>query len=160
MTEARALNAEDPKRNSEAGDLEAAALRAYWRESPERRRTMIVGWLIALTCILLSIVGAFIGKDLAVLRYQRLLYALYGAGLTLLATGYIASLIFMVYRGTQRRAVRDRRVLGIAKVELDKAEADVGDESRTDFGTLWKVTQKRLDYYHKIATSQAERSFL
>jgi hypothetical protein len=30
----------------------------------------------------------------------------------------------------------------------------------TDFGALWTATQKRLDYYHKIATTQAERSFM
>jgi hypothetical protein len=34
----------------------------------------------------------------------------------------------------------------------------VGDAS--DYKSLWLATQRRLDYYHKIATSQSERSFL
>jgi ABC-type multidrug transport system fused ATPase/permease subunit len=30
----------------------------------------------------------------------------------------------------------------------------------TDFASIWAVTQKRIDYYHKIATSQARNSYI
>lgn len=46
---------------------------------------------------------------------------------------------------------------------LKAAETAAADElkvSSPDFGTLWSVTQDRIDYYHQIATSQARRSFI
>jgi hypothetical protein len=150
----------EPGQGGESKNLEAALDRANWRESPERKRTIFMGWGILASCILLTILGAFIGKEIAWGYQNPILYALYGAGATFVGAGYIGFVVFFTYRAMQRRAVRDRRVVGEAKIELDKAEADLGDESHTDFGTLWKVTQKRLDYYHKIATSHAERSFL
>jgi hypothetical protein len=33
-------------------------------------------------------------------------------------------------------------------------------QSDPDFATLWFITQGRIDYYHKIATDQARRSFI
>lgn len=44
---------------------------------------------------------------------------------------------------------------------LQDEENRVAEELKdTDFGTLWAVTQKRIDYYHEIATSQSRRSFV
>jgi hypothetical protein len=59
-----------------------------------------------------------------------------------------------------RKAFADRILLAEARKELNQAEDDVVSGGVTDFGSLWIATQKRLDYYHKIATTQSEQSFL
>ena len=48
-----------------------------------------------------------------------------------------------------------------ARQRLDEAEKRVEEEphARVDFVSLWSVTQKRLDYYHEIATEQARSSY-
>ncbi|MBC3843592.1 hypothetical protein GXW82_35455 [Streptacidiphilus sp. 4-A2] len=58
-----------------------------------------------------------------------------------------------------RRNFQDKTLIGIALEELRRAE-DEAAEPDVSFHTLWVATQRRLDYYHKIATSQAEKSFL
>lgn len=48
--------------------------------------------------------------------------------------------------------------------EIEQDENRVAQElnktDQTDFGTLWVATQKRIGYYHRIATSQARNSFI
>lgn len=48
--------------------------------------------------------------------------------------------------------------------EIEQNESRVAEElnktEQTDFGTLWVATQKRIGYYHRIATSQARNSFI
>ncbi|MFF4275889.1 hypothetical protein [Streptomyces sp. NPDC001536] len=67
--------------------------------------------------------------------------------------------LFQINRKRARREFLDRVILGEALDELRQAEAEAS-ESDVTFQSLWFATQKRLDYYHKIATTQAERSFL
>jgi hypothetical protein len=48
-----------------------------------------------------------------------------------------------------------------SRSSLENEESRVAEElENTDFGTLWAVTQKRINYYHEIATSQSRRSFV
>jgi MFS family permease len=152
---------------SRSRDVEAATLRTAWLRSPEHKKTIRMGWIIGFLILLLAGVGFLVGPAVAeavngyaIPSNQRLLYRISGVGLALYAGGLPGVFAFFFYRKAQRRAAEDRHVLAEAKVELDRVEADISDEGRTDFETLWKVTQKRLDYYHKIATTQAERSFL
>ena len=72
---------------------------------------------------------------------------------------YFGWLVVIIQRGRARRELRDRRLLGEAREEIKEAERELIGGSE-DFRTLWGLTQKQLDYYHKIATGQAERSFL
>jgi protein-S-isoprenylcysteine O-methyltransferase Ste14 len=71
---------------------------------------------------------------------------------------YLAAYIALIYRIRMRREFRDRTLLSESREELADAEAEVSGGA-TDFSTLWHATQKRLDYYHDIATTQSERSF-
>jgi hypothetical protein len=61
-----------------------------------------------------------------------------------------------IYRSFLQRAVQDR-ARQEAATELRREERDIA-ASRTDFGALWAITQKRIDYYHEIATAQARTS--
>lgn len=85
---------------------------------------------------------------------------LLGAAVATVVTGAIAA----SYRQTLLRIVTDRRILHAAKLELDEAEqhiAQSGDsDTDLDLGAVWAATQRRLDYYHKIALSQSRNSFL
>lgn len=36
---------------------------------------------------------------------------------------------------------------------------EIDEKTKTDFGSLWAATHKRIDLYHDIATSQSRRSF-
>lgn len=67
-----------------------------------------------------------------------------------------ASIFSIEYRSTK---AKDRSLKSLQKEELSVAK-ELDEESKTDFGSLWAVTQKRIDYYHEIATTQARRSFI
>lgn len=62
----------------------------------------------------------------------------------------VASLIFSVVQLRARRATLK---------EIQKMEEALIDDA-LDLKKIWAVTQKRLDYYHTIATAQARQSFL
>lgn len=70
---------------------------------------------------------------------------------------YITAYGYFFYRNFQRRAFRDRMLLGevSALQQEEKAIANAG----TDFDSLWAITQKRIDLYHEIATQQSRSSF-
>ncbi len=85
--------------------------------------------------------------------------ALAGATLGALAIFFVGAVLFVMYSTRLRRSFEDRRLLGLAREELRQAEKEI-TSGETDFASLWAVTQKRLDYYHKIATTRSERSFL
>lgn len=73
---------------------------------------------------------------------------------------YFGASAVLFYWRQQRRELRDDLLLGVARSHLNAAEeAAVGEGAQVDFSNLWLVTQKRLDYYHTIATTQARESF-
>ncbi|VFA81080.1 Uncharacterised protein [Gordonia paraffinivorans] len=53
----------------------------------------------------------------------------------------------------------DRAVAERAQRSLQRAEDQLAADDQLTLPALWEVTQKRLDYYHQIATSQARTSF-
>jgi hypothetical protein len=74
---------------------------------------------------------------------------------------YIATPFYSGFRRSQRRSFYDLYTIGAAEVRLRTAEDEfVSADTSADQKSLWVATQRRLDLYHKIATSQAERSFL
>jgi drug/metabolite transporter (DMT)-like permease len=82
----------------------------------------------------------------------------------LVAISWSAAITIAVYAGLiirvfQQRAFRDRYQVEGAKQELDEAEQLADGAADLELAVLWRVTQKRLDYYHQIATAQAEKSF-
>jgi hypothetical protein len=46
-----------------------------------------------------------------------------------------------------------------ARRQLERAEQAADKRGPLDLVVLWTLTQRRLDYYHAMATFQAERSF-
>ncbi|MFI6296670.1 helix-turn-helix domain-containing protein [Nonomuraea sp. NPDC050790] len=46
-----------------------------------------------------------------------------------------------------------------ARRDLSEAENELTETDELTLPALWKVTHKRLDYYHEIATGQARQSF-
>ena len=140
--------------------IEAATRRREWLESPERKRMLIAGWLIGVTVALLLAGSAIIAFWTSEYKYERGTRVFSATTLTGLFAGIAAVTFFAWYSNSQRRIWSDRLLLVAAKVDLDRAEADAAEQGNIDFPTLWRVTQRRLDYYHRIATSQAERSFL
>ncbi|TMR03396.1 hypothetical protein ETD83_10850 [Actinomadura soli] len=77
--------------------------------------------------------------------------ALVAAGVVAFA-GLIAFGILLASRAD--RATADR-----ARQSLQQAEHELAAADQLALPALWEVTQKRLDYYHQIATSQARTSF-
>jgi hypothetical protein len=67
--------------------------------------------------------------------------------------------VWSLYVFSQFRTFRDRLIVEGARASLQEAEEGVADVKSLDLTTLWSLTQRRLDYYHQIATTQAERSF-
>ena len=41
-----------------------------------------------------------------------------------------------------------------------QSDKDEAQAAQTDFASIWAVTQKRINYYHRIATNQARNSFI
>ncbi|MGW3413572.1 TRADD-N-associated membrane domain-containing protein [Streptomyces sp. NPDC000888] len=147
-----------PNEDSAGLSPEAAARRRQaWRNSNEvsrlkkLRRNFIAGIVPAVAT------GAFVAwlADNNPSRKE----ILQGMGLALIAYSYMGSYAIILVKQRLRREFRDRILLGEALDELRQAEDEIG-ESDVSFQSLWIATQKRLDYYHKIATSQAEKSFL
>jgi Cyanobacterial TRADD-N associated 2-Transmembrane domain len=138
-----------------------AARREAWRNSSELKRLRRTSFLLLVG---LSPIGAAIGVIIVWIlepssEPPRTSVLLSGALLGVFTWEYFALYALFFLRRQVRRAFNDRVILGLAQTELREAEQDIS-EGDTDFASLWKATQKRLDYYHKIATSQSERSFL
>ncbi|MER6694778.1 TRADD-N-associated membrane domain-containing protein [Streptomyces minutiscleroticus] len=48
----------------------------------------------------------------------------------------------------------------VRRLQQSASTMTVGSDRSLALASLWKVTHRRLDYYHGIATNQAKRSFL
>jgi hypothetical protein len=142
---ARNAEAADATGGQSLKDLEAANLRANWRKSPEHRKTIIAPWVLLGVIVCLMPVGALVARQLGTFSDDQTISGLRGAGVVLGGGIYIGALLLVQHRRAQYHAFKDRYLLAEAKAQLDEAEADVTDESRTDFATLWRVTQKRLE---------------
>jgi len=144
-----------------------AQARTDWRESPEGKRfpKLAAGVFVAFL-----IVGAAAGLAIGWLnnlstydpyaRYEAdeaFVYAVSGIVISLLPAFFA---IFLMRVALGRRFL-DRKILRDSLGALEEAEANLSEtDTETAFVSLWQVTQKRLDYYHQIATSQSRQSFL
>lgn len=164
-----ARKANTSRRNSPpwaAFDLPIASTeqRIGWLNSEERRRVIrVFAWLIAAE--LLAIISAglitYLYVNASHSEYDSSVQSgIQASGLTSLSSLYLL-LGFSIYRRTQFRLYQDRVELELARVEVRDAETKlaVQGNSHLDFTSLWEVTAKRLDYYHEIATQQANASF-
>ncbi|MEU8229992.1 hypothetical protein AB0C12_10345 [Actinoplanes sp. NPDC048967] len=59
----------------------------------------------------------------------------------------------------QRSTHLDSFKVGMASRALERAEGKLASQNAISLPQLWSVTQKRLDFYHGIATAQARVSF-
>jgi hypothetical protein len=87
----------------------------------------------------------------------RFVWPLFAIGLIY----YITFFFLAVHAARQRRLFADRVKFGIVR-DLQDDEQRLAEESldgKTDFASLWAITQRRIDLYHGIATAQAESSF-
>lgn len=144
--------------------VEMAARRKAWRESAGHVRikrmmwTFVAGLPIA---IAVSVLVQYIqysdwSRENASIDYY---FPAIGVGLyiyCLLGVTLVAGI-----RVKLMRDFRDRLLLGEAESDVLRAEESAaGEGADIQFASLWFATQRRLDYYHKIATSQARQSFL
>lgn len=130
--------------------------RVMWLDSVERKQFVKVRNItvsIAAVLIIAGIVAYFLLLGRLVIPYLPLLFSL----LILIFTGSVLQGTYL----TKRRAFTDRYVLGQAN-ELEEEEKEVAAKAsggQLDLPSLWAANQTRINYYHDIATSQAEQSF-
>lgn len=132
--------------------------RVLWRESEEYKALNKWRWVILVVGLVLAVcVGTlfYVLSDLGGSRGLKLLYSAY-AGLII---GTFPLLLFNMRAKVERGAFDDRLTLGLVS-ELQNEEQQLAEaEGNTDLASLWAITQKRIDLYHSIATSQAQNSF-
>lgn len=159
-----ASEVEQPRQR--ADQLESLAQRQAWRSSPERTQwARSMYFLVPSVIVILTGLGGLIGALLHDGRgeYQEFtqaqqvsLGALIGFALGAMLAVYSAQFTLLF----RRRAFRERYALAAARGLLREAEDEVASsDDDIDFTSLWFATQRRLDYYHEIATSQSQRSF-
>ncbi|MFI7585927.1 hypothetical protein ACIB24_02490 [Spongisporangium articulatum] len=145
--------------------LSLAERRLMWRNSPEFTESRAIVRKILIAAAALGItVGGVSGLLIPLSEPQPkpvdwIFGPLVGILVGILVAEYLASAVAVAIRNRFRRNFRDGLMLGVAQSQLQRADERVA-EGATDFGSLWEATQKRLDYYHQIATSQARRSFI
>jgi len=143
-----------------------ALRRTKWRESEEYkesrrlgRYSLTVGLLLAVGFLAIWLAARPFNEQFALLPNTRLAIGIYGALLIL----YIASFLPIFRMRSARRAFEDRFTLGLVRdlqaEETQLVNRDRDEGKKTDLGSLWAITQKRIDLYHSIATGQARDSF-
>ncbi|MGW3913223.1 TRADD-N-associated membrane domain-containing protein [Streptomyces sp. NPDC005070] len=132
--------------------------RVSWVDSSERRKGL--GWeIVSILCGLFLIsYGTYRGDLLPKVSSSSPLNFLNSTQGQVIA-GFIVYECGRRYRKTQRKIHNDRFWLADARQELDRAEAAVDQANGLRLPVLWDVTEKRLAYYHRIVTRQAEQSF-
>ncbi|MQW78193.1 hypothetical protein GHK92_20210 [Nocardioides sp. dk4132] len=146
-------------------DLDPVRMRVEWLTSHEGKRWPRVAALVG---GVIAVVGALSGVLIWWLLESGGLYPDYDAtdavkaslaGLAIASCAVIYAVNFV--RLSYRRRFEDSKMLLESRGALDEAEAQfVDDTTETGFQSLWSVTQRRLDYYHQIATSQSRQSFI
>lgn len=150
-------NGRDPDRGALDGAKQRRE-RVSWADSRERRKALAWEFASACCALLLISYGAYRGELFSKAPSSsplRLLNSLQGQ----IFTGLFIYLAGRQYRKTQRKIHNDRFWLADALRDLDRAEAVVEEANGLRLPVLWDVTEKRLAYYHRIVTKQAEQSF-
>jgi len=158
-------------------EKEEAKNRQAWRQSSEaakaRRRQYVIYGFIPVWVTVGGIAGnAFFSinnpllshtiniKSLAYIKSLKEGYIVNGCLAGLIFGLYVSILLGFAVRAQARKEFSDRVLLGEAEQALKETEEEISGDAQKDLIMLWSATQKRLDIYHKIATSQSERSFL
>lgn len=151
-----------------ARDRLRARQRLNWRESAEHARFSRALFFVISINVILIIVAVVVAtakwrstsNDPLNENYNHNFHLGLGLAVGVGIVLYITSYAVLLYRLSLRRAVRDKLALGIAR-KLDAEESEIATGGTTpEFGSLWAATQKRISFYHEIATDQARRSFL
>jgi hypothetical protein len=135
--------------------VRAAERRLGWLKSPERARLWRFMTVYIGVAVLLALAGLLVYEYDS--RSRKLAI---GLALAAFFFAYIGVVVARVRQRQLRSQYNDRLTISEARKELRQAEEEVAISGATDFFSLWSLTQKRLDYYHRIATTQAERSFM
>lgn len=152
-------NAEEDRQR----EIGAAKSRQEWLSSKESGQASRNTKLLIGTFPFWAAAGALIGHYSNIAAsdaYEQQLNTYIGLAIGTVVGAYITGGLILLTRTRARRNYEDRRLLGEAQEELKQAELEITGNASADFVTLWSATQKRLDLYHKIATTQSERSFL
>lgn len=141
--------------------------RIAWHESEERKRFIrFFVWCLAIVPLIALAVGFIIyvyrsTNPNTSSQATSIPLAFQGAGFSVLVACYLLVIALPVYRLWLFRLFRDRLQLQSAKGEVRDAEAKLAAKANEPLAlsSLWDVTARRLDYYHDIATVQANASF-
>lgn len=151
----------DPLSHERERHVLRARERQLWRAAPERTRAL---WAVpacgALTLVAAVITGLYVADNNFGMDVWDIIG--YAAAAWFFAYLPVAAGIWWYFRSLQFVAYRDRRILEDAKDELQSDEAAAAESDSSgglDLAVLWSLNQRRLDYYHQIATTQAARSF-
>ncbi|NEA34988.1 hypothetical protein [Streptomyces sp. SID13031] len=146
--------------------IEQAQIRTNWFDSQERRDwKRNVSRFAAVALVLGGLLGFYFPPSLPGSSEMPIISWRISGLFSGMALGGVAVVYFAYFnRRPHFRSAADRFMLGIDQIRLAQAEAKLAevsdaDDGSTDFASLWQVTQRRLDYYHRIATTQSERSF-
>ena len=135
-----------------------------WRLSPERRRHRRGGWLTVVLAVAVGVTSFVLYRDYRItLGFDQVLPGqlpyLALAVATAVVFGLLASFVNLAYRDALQQEHLERWRVAEARRQLARAEEAADKRGPLDLTVLWSLTQRRLDYYHALATSQAERSF-
>jgi hypothetical protein len=135
-----------------------------WRLSPERRRQRRGGWLTVVVAVAVGVASFVLYRDHGItLGLDRVLPDQIPFGVLALATAVVcwllALLVNLAYRDALQREHSERWQVAESRRRLERAEEASDKRGPLDLTVLWALTQRRLDYYHALATFQAERSF-
>ncbi|MEV6608781.1 MULTISPECIES: hypothetical protein [unclassified Kutzneria] len=144
----------------DASTLESDA----WRGSPERRRQRRGGWLTVLVAVAVGVASFVLYRNYRItLGFEQVLPGqipyLALAVATAVLFGLLALFVNLAYRDALQREHADRWQVEETRRRLERAEEAADKRGPLELTALWALTQRRLDYYHALATSQAERSF-
>ncbi|MFE6255131.1 hypothetical protein [Agromyces sp. NPDC057865] len=131
--------------------------RYEWLDSNEHRKTMrrivIMFGLGFFTLLVVGLVVVLLNQEDSLTVVLLWLAPLF---LTLL----LLVLAMIAYYTTKRRDFRIRSRLGLLRHDLEESEKALAEnDEQLSLTNLWAVTQKRIEYYHQIATTQSESSF-
>lgn len=157
------LAAPAPESDADAKDAQRDALwRLRWRESTEyqgiaslRSRALMTG--VSLAALVLTLWYATpLRYDLGIDSAFSAVIGLYIGLFALMIPLYPAALRVR----NARRAFDDRMTLGlVSDLQEEERALAQSEDGKTDLASLWAITQKRIDLYHSIATTQAQNSF-
>ncbi len=135
-----------------------------WRLSSERRRHRRGGWLTVVAAAAVGVASFVLYRDYRItLGFEQVLPGQFPylalAVATAVLFAMLALFVNLAHRDALRREHAERWQVAQARRRLDRAEEAADKRGPLDLTVLWALTQRRLDYYHAVATSQAERSF-